>query len=519
MFPSMGQWRGWLALIALAGVVLVEFLHWEIDEQRRQEQYQHLVQVGADVRAQVEARLSSTLFLSTGLVTYIESQSGEIDGDSMTRWLSRMLERDDAIRNIGVAPDNRIQFLYPLEGNEAALGLYYPDLPEQWPEVEAVIKSGQPVLAGPLPLVQGGTGLIYRAPVYVEGDYWGLVSTVLDAPAITNVLDRASESMDVTIQLYRLQAGEAEVLWGAPVESDRLQYTSVMSVPGATWRLRIQPKNPDMFTWVFHLSAYALLLLIMLLGVVAIRSWVRQQVQERSLTMEADELRRSLVTTFSHELRTPLTNIVNALSLLIKGKGGDLPPASRQMIEMAERNAEKVLTRVDEWADQAWSSETELDFNPASHVITDLVEDTVRSLSSLADSAGVAVVMGQIEPNVHCLVDPRHFNQAMTTLMTHAIETAPKDTQVEVSVREYGQWCEIAVHREGQQEPKSVADRATSAARPRSRQTDDQHGVRMALIKTLIEGMGGTLTVIRKPSGTAYRISFPSEVPKVELVT
>jgi len=513
MSRNTGRWSKWLAVIALTGVALVEFLHWEINEQRRQDQYQRLVQVGADVRAQMEARLSSALFLSTGLVTYIESRKGDIDGDDMTRWLSRMIEQDNAILNIGVAPDNRIQYLYPLRGNEAAMGLYYPDLPEQWPEVKAVMDSGKPVLAGPVALVQGGRGLVYRAPVYVDDQYWGLVSTVMDAPVVFRILESASQSHGVDIQLYRLRGGEPDILWGEPVDLERTQYTSVITVPGATWRLRFQPQGEDIFSWVFHLSAYGLLSVLLALVGVTTRAWLKQQGQERELREESDRLKETLASTVSHELRTPLNNILNALSLLVKGKVGDLPPTTRQMIEMAHRNAEWVLTRVDELAEQEWAGEGTVDYQPESYRMTDLVEEAMRALSGMAETRGVVVVAGQIEPEVRCILDARRFRQAVTTVMTHAIEASPAGGQVEVSVRQYGQWCEVAVRDEGPGLPDATRRRLSRLFSSRNDEDDDGngHGMKLSVIKALIEGMGGTLTYVSKTTGTVFRISFPTD--------
>ncbi|GGX43799.1 sensor histidine kinase [Saccharospirillum salsuginis] len=513
MFRNSGRWLRWLAVIALAGVALVEFLHWEIGEQRRQDQYQRLVQVGADVRAQMEARLSSALFLSTGLVTYIESQKGDIDGGEMTRWLSRMLEQDEAILNIGVAPDNRIQYLYPLQGNEAAMGLYYPDLPEQWPEVQAVMDSGKPVLAGPVSLVQGGRGLVYRAPVFVDGQYWGLVSTVMDAPVVFRILEQASQNQNVDIQLYRLRGGEPEVLWGEPVDLERTQYTSVITVPGATWRLRFQPRDGDMFTWLFRLSAYSLLAVMVALVGVAIRAWLKQQGQERALREESERLKETLVSTVSQEVRTPLNNILNALSLLVKGKEGELQPTTRQMIELAHRNAEWVLTRVDELAKYEWAGAGIVDYQPASHRMTDLVEEAMHALSGMAETRGVVLVAGQIEPEVRCVLDARRFRQAMTTVMTNAIEASPAGTQVEVSVRQYGQWCEVSIRDQGPGLPDATRRRLSRWFRSRSDDAGDSngHGMKLSVIKALIEGMGGTLTYVSKKTGTVFRISFPTD--------
>ena len=42
----------------------------------------------------------------------------------------------------------------------------------------------QPVLVGPVNLIQGGKGIIYRVPVFVRGAYWGMVSTVIDIESL-----------------------------------------------------------------------------------------------------------------------------------------------------------------------------------------------------------------------------------------------------------------------------------------------------------------------------------------------
>lgn len=85
------------------------------------------------------------------------------------------------IRNFGIAVGYRLTFVYPAEGNKKAIGLYYPDLPEQWPAIEQAIAARQPVLIGPIDLVRGDKGLAYRIPVFINDRYRGLISTVIDS--------------------------------------------------------------------------------------------------------------------------------------------------------------------------------------------------------------------------------------------------------------------------------------------------------------------------------------------------
>ncbi len=48
----------------------------------------------------------------------------------------------------------------------------YRDLPEQWPLVQRMMADGLPGLTRPIPLLQGGIGIVYREPVMVDGFFF-----------------------------------------------------------------------------------------------------------------------------------------------------------------------------------------------------------------------------------------------------------------------------------------------------------------------------------------------------------
>ncbi len=73
--------------------------------------------------------------------------------------------------------------MYPIKGNEQAIGLDYMKNEKQKGAVIKAIKTGKTVIAGPVELIQGGRGFIARIPVYKgknKTDYWGLASIVVD---------------------------------------------------------------------------------------------------------------------------------------------------------------------------------------------------------------------------------------------------------------------------------------------------------------------------------------------------
>lgn len=123
-----------------------------------------------------------------------------------------------------VAPGNRIAYIAPAAGNESAVGLYYPDLPDQWPAIQAQINGAPPTLQGPYALVQGGRGFVYRLPVKLPTTgYWGLVSTVIDADAYLADASRPITDAGVRSAIRQVDAdGTAgEVFWGTRTYSRR----------------------------------------------------------------------------------------------------------------------------------------------------------------------------------------------------------------------------------------------------------------------------------------------------------
>jgi len=67
----------------------------------------------------------------------------------------RFSSEANTIYTISALPEI-LQFMYPIEGNEAAVGLDYRTLPDQLAAVELALSLNEIVLAGPLTLVQGG---------------------------------------------------------------------------------------------------------------------------------------------------------------------------------------------------------------------------------------------------------------------------------------------------------------------------------------------------------------------------
>lgn len=225
-----------LAMLLILGLG-VELLLRQYSLRQHELEQQRLLAHAYEVRAVLLAELNATLHLATGLASYIPAKQGRIDEAELQPWLRGLFEQGRHIRNIGLAPGNRIDFLYPLAGNESALGLYYPDLAAQWPAIQRVIASRKPHLVGPLPLLQGGQGLIYRVPVFLNDQrYWGLISTVIDFDQLAAEVESIARKRGITVTFA--PADKA----ATAAKQDALALS--VSLAGAQWQLQATPLNP-----------------------------------------------------------------------------------------------------------------------------------------------------------------------------------------------------------------------------------------------------------------------------------
>lgn len=168
----------------------------------------------AEVRANIEGAFNGATNLTAGLIAFV-SATGEISNDFFMQLSKELIGQNQLIRNITLAPDNVIRYVYPLEGNEAALGLDLLQHPEQGQATRLMIETAEPILAGPYELAQGGVAVIHRVPIYLNGStgqkhYWGLMSTPIDFSTLLEASGILNPSLGLRIALRSLEDTESD---------------------------------------------------------------------------------------------------------------------------------------------------------------------------------------------------------------------------------------------------------------------------------------------------------------------
>jgi len=237
------RWQ-WTVLVllffSLAGIT--EYLVFQERERQHNLSMRQVVSAASQLRALIESEMNVPLNLSFGLAAYIQASQGQVRDSEFEILLPNLVQQGRHIRNMSIAPDNRISYIYPLLGNEKALGTYYPELMDQWPDIAKIIQARTPQMAGPVHLKQGGVGFIYRIPVYLPNDqYWGMVSTVLNIQSIWQVLQRRASELEVMVAMRRFGVqGNPEMLVGDEQLYNADAILLDLKVADARWQMAAQ---------------------------------------------------------------------------------------------------------------------------------------------------------------------------------------------------------------------------------------------------------------------------------------
>lgn len=209
------------------------------------------------IRAQLQAGLTAPLLRTRGLVAQVIAH-GDISPEIFARIAEVLLEGQRNVRNFTLSRGTEIAMVHPRAGNESILGIDYRNQPHQWPVVEQAISSGKPLLQGPVDLIQGGTGLIGRVPIWLPASgktgaaatagetFFGLASVVIDIPGVLADAGLTRPDLPIAVAIEGLDlvgaTGDA-LIFGDRALFSQNPITMALSLPYGVWRLAAIPRD------------------------------------------------------------------------------------------------------------------------------------------------------------------------------------------------------------------------------------------------------------------------------------
>jgi len=269
--PS-ARWYSWAFFVLLgAGIEYMLYLHaLQADNDRRL----RAVEFAGQLRSQIDRELNAVIYLTSGLDSYLIVRHNSLDPHELQSMLATIYASSRHIRNFGIAIGYTLTYVYPTDSNKEAIGLDYRKLPAQWPAVSRAIASRKAVLIENVRLVQGGMGIIYRVPVYIDEQYWGLLSTVIDSESFLNAAfhDDGTGTFQFAVQGSKDTDGTRATLWGRTELFDDPEAVLVESDNG--WCFAVKPWGPNseaIMRWLVRGLGWGLALVLAILAYLALR--------------------------------------------------------------------------------------------------------------------------------------------------------------------------------------------------------------------------------------------------------
>lgn len=264
--PSSGRWPARVGgLLVAAAILWFGYGHLQLQqEQQSLQQRQAVAEVAAaqafTLQQQLARSLSATYALATVLRQYHDIPDfAALAGDLIASY--------GGISNLQLAPGGVVSAIHPLAGNERAIGHDLLNDPQRRDEALRAIATRELTLAGPFELIQGGTAVIGRLPVFSnEDDFWGFAIALIRLPLLFDAADLGQlERAGLDYALWRIdpRSGQRhEFARSRPLPLPEAEHVG-FAVAGGRWTLAVLPNGG----WVTPpLTGEGLLLVLLAAG-------------------------------------------------------------------------------------------------------------------------------------------------------------------------------------------------------------------------------------------------------------
>lgn len=245
----MKKWTISLLLATLAALLLyipVNNLHKQYNlqlyEETRAQASDHLYYIRDDI----QSKLDNSLFYAD-FFEMIVSQNPGITDSELREYSQFIIERNTLVDSVSLARGGIIHFIYPLKGNEAALGHELMEDPEQKMFLEKSIEKREAVAQGPVEAVQDGKKIFNRKPIFIQTtsseDLWGFANVTIDfdqlveSSLLFNPLPKYHYAIKVESE------GSSPLLWGEESVFDTEAVTASISLPENDWTIALIPTD------------------------------------------------------------------------------------------------------------------------------------------------------------------------------------------------------------------------------------------------------------------------------------
>lgn len=233
------------AIIVFVGFSLlfiyIAFQKYRIDSEHKRVEMRNTLNI---ISRNIDQTLKNCYTTTLTLALTIDNEGVPQDFNNISK---KLLESNNSINAVQMVPNGIIKYIYPLEGNEAAMDLNILESKLFQKEAYQSIQNQKMYFAGPFNLTQGGQGIVGRLPVYLKNKFWGFSAVIIRTERLLNTSGITSvDKKKFSFQLSKINPITKKEDYFLPKET-QLTNTNYVSnyIPDGDWKLYLIDKNSN----------------------------------------------------------------------------------------------------------------------------------------------------------------------------------------------------------------------------------------------------------------------------------
>lgn len=228
---------------------------------------------------------------------------------------------------------------------------------------------------------------------------------------------------------------------------------------------------------------------------------------------EIDKAKNDFVSSISHELRSPLTSTLGYLEILGDGGAGALNPEQAHMVEIADRNAKRLKTLIEDLLtlSRIESGAFGVKFRPVE--ISAVIAQAVASNAAFAQDRGVRVTVDVADVLGVCPGDDVQIARAIGNVVNNAVKFTLPTGKIRVSAIADGDHVIVQISDDGIGIPAHEQPQLFERFFRTSLSIEQQHqgaGLGLTITKAIVDHHGGSIDFDSTVgAGTDVRVRLP----------
>jgi PAS domain S-box-containing protein len=246
--------------------------------------------------------------------------------------------------------------------------------------------------------------------------------------------------------------------------------------------------------------------------------------EARAAAEAASAAKSEFLSSMSHELRTPLNAILGFAQLLERDRKEPLSARHRERAAQILRGGEHLLRLIDDILDLSRIEAGNVSISSEAVSVRDVVEETLRTLESMAAQNEVRLELGAFGPALPLvLADRTRFAQIVMNFGSNAIKYNRSGGSVALSASlEHDGMVRVTVADTGIGVPAAMQDKLFQPFQRAGQETGpiEGSGIGLVISKRLAELMGGRVGFRSTPGvGSEFWVDLPARTARESEVT